>query len=86
MGSNEASRFDPNFTQHVIETIGPKTGARERQVLSSLIRHLHDFARDIELTPDEWMMGVRFVNSIGQISDAKRNEGQRISDVLGLES
>lgn len=86
MGSNEASRFDPNFTQHVIDTIGPKTGARERQVLSSLIRHLHDFARDIELTPDEWMTGVRFVNSIGQISDAKRNEGQRISDVLGLES
>lgn len=86
MASNGASRFDPNFTQHVIETIGPKTGDRERLVLSSLIKHLHDFARDIELTPDEWMMGVRFVNSIGQISNSIRNEGQRISDVLGLES
>jgi len=83
---DKASRFDPNFTQHVIDTIGPKTDARSREVLGALIRHLHDFAREIELTVDEWMLGVRFVNSIGQISDAKRNEGQRISDVLGLES
>jgi hypothetical protein len=81
-----SSRFDPNFTQHVIETIGPKTSPRNREVLSSLIRHLHDFAREVELTVDEWMLGVHFVNSIGQISDSKRNEGQRISDVLGLES
>jgi len=81
-----ASRFDPNFTSHVIETIGPKTDDRSRFVLSSLITHLHDFAREVELTVDEWMLGVQFVNSIGQISDSKRNEGQRISDVLGLES
>jgi len=86
MASKPASRFDPNFTSHVIETIGPKTGDRERLVLSSLIRHLHDFAREVELSVDEWMTGVHFINSIGQISDSKRNEGQRISDVLGLES
>jgi len=86
MASSGSSRFDPNFTSHVIETIGPKTGPRERLVLGALIRHIHDFAREVELTVDEWMMGVHFVNSIGQISDSKRNEGQRISDVLGLES
>jgi hypothetical protein len=80
------SRFDLNFTQHCIDTIGPKTDARSREVLSSLIRHLHDFAREVELSVDEWMMGVHFVNSIGQISTKVRNEGQRISDVLGLES
>jgi hypothetical protein len=81
-----ASRFDPNFTDHVIKTIGPKTPARSREVLSCLIQHIHDFARETELTVDEWMMGVNFINSIGQISDSKRNEGQRISDVIGLES
>lgn len=80
------SRFDPKFTQHVIDTIGPATDDRTRAVLSSLIRHLHDFTRDIELTPDEWMIGVRFMNSIGQASTPIRNEGLRICDVLGLES
>lgn len=54
--------------------------------MSALIRHVHDFAREVELTIDEWMMGVSFMNAVGQISDKKRNEGQRISDVIGLES
>jgi catechol 1,2-dioxygenase len=80
------SRFDPNFTNHVVETIGPNTTPRNREVIGSLIRHLHDFAREVELSVDEWMLGVHFVNSIGQISTAQRNEGQRVSDVLGLES
>lgn len=81
-----ASRFDPNFTQNVINAIGPKATPRTREVMSSLIRHVHDFAREVELTIDEWMMGVQFINSIGQISTPQRNEGQRISDVIGLES
>ena len=85
-GTIKQSRFDPNFTQNVINAIGPKTPDRTRFVLSTLIKHLHDFTREVELTTDEWMAGVQFMNAVGQISDAKRNEGQRISDVLGLES
>jgi Catechol dioxygenase N terminus len=54
--------------------------------MSSLIRHVHDFARETELTVDEWMLGVQFLNAVGQISNGQRNEGQRISDVIGLES
>lgn len=84
--SKPADRFDPNFTKHVIDTIGPKTGDRERFVIGSLIKHIHDFAREVELSVDEWMLGVKFINSIGQISTPIRNEGQRISDVIGLES
>ncbi len=81
-----ASRFDPNFTQNVINAIGPKADPRTHEIFSSLLRHVHDFAREVELTVDEWMLGVQFLNSVGQISDEKRNEGQRISDVIGLES
>lgn len=50
------------------------------------MKHIHDFARETELSIDEWMLGVKFINSIGQISTPIRNEGQRISDVIGLES
>lgn len=79
-------RFDPTFTTNVIKSIGPKTDARSRQLMGSLIQHIHDFARENELTIDEWLTGVNFVNTIGQISTPTRNEGHRISDVLGLES
>ena len=79
-------RFDPNFTKAVVDSFGPKTEPRTRELLGSLITHIHDFARENELTVDEWMKGVHFINSIGQISTPIRNEGQRISDVIGLES
>ncbi|TAQ91107.1 hypothetical protein B7494_g538 [Chlorociboria aeruginascens] len=81
-----SARFNPTFSRHVIDTIGPATDPRSRQLLGSLIQHIHDFARENELTIDEWMKGVQFINSIGQASTPIRNEGQRISDVIGLES
>ena len=84
--TNGSHRFDPNFTQHVIDTMGPKTTERDRVVLGALIRHIHDFAREVELTIDEWMAGVAFVNAVGQIYTKTRNEAHRVSDILGLES
>ncbi|KAL2365062.1 hypothetical protein RJZ56_001951 [Blastomyces dermatitidis] len=79
-------KYDADFTPAVIDLMGPKTTPRTRQVLGSLIRHIHDFAREVDLTNDEWIMGVNFINSIGQISTPQRNEGQRVCDVIGLET
>ena len=66
--------------------MGPGVAPRTRQLLGSLIRHIHDFAREVELTVDEWTLGVNFINSIGQISIQTRNEGHRVCDIIGLES
>jgi catechol 1,2-dioxygenase len=85
-GTSNASKYDPDFTPYVVNAMGKNTPERARVVLGSLIKHIHDFAREVELTPDEWMMGVHFVNSIGQISTKTRNEAHRICDVIGLES
>jgi catechol 1,2-dioxygenase len=81
-----SNRFDPKFTQNVINSMGPKTSPRMREVMSCLIRHVHDFARETELTVDEWMQGVELLNWAGKMSDEKRNEGQLVCDVIGLES
>lgn len=74
------------FTQQVLDSFGPKTTPRMREIMSSLVSHIHDFARDVNLQYDEWEAGVKFLNSVGQASNPTRNEGQRLSDVLGLES
>jgi len=81
-----SARYDPTFTQRVIDATGPKASPRMRQVMSSLIRHVHDFARENEITVDEWMEGVELLNWAGRMSDDKRNEGQLVWDVIGLES
>lgn len=92
--SNEAqapnpSRFDPSFTQHVLDTMGPQTTERNRVVLGSLIRHIHDFAREVELTIEEWQAGVKFINEVGRVyseSNQTRNETHRLCDILGVET
>lgn len=78
--------FGQAFTKEVINSMGPKTSPRLRELMSSLISHIHDFARETQLTTDEWMIGVNMINWAGQMSDDKRNEGQLLCDVIGLES
>lgn len=57
---------------------------RTAELMTALVRHLHDFARETHLTEDEWMAAVRWLTATGQISDDKREEFILASDVLGL--
>ncbi|KAJ4413517.1 hypothetical protein N0V82_008504 [Gnomoniopsis sp. IMI 355080] len=84
--TNGASKFDPNFTQNVINLMSPETKPRHREILSSLIRHMHDHIREVELTQEEWIIGVNYVNAIGQAYKTNRNEAWRVCDILGIES
>ena len=87
MGSiAESGPLGKEFTQKVVEAMGPNTPPRLREIMSSLIRHLHEFTIETQLTTDEWMLGVNAINWAGQMSDGKRNEGQLMCDVIGIES
>ena len=79
-------RFNPAFTKSVIDATGPKASPRIRKVVGSLIQHLHDFCRENEVTIDEWMGAVDLINAAGKMSDDRRNEGQLMCDVVGIES
>ena len=52
--------------------------------MQALVRHLHDFAREVRLTEAEWMAAIQWLTRTGQISDEKREEFILASDVLGL--
>jgi len=60
-GARSKDKFDPDFTNNVIDATGPKASPRIRKVMASLIQHVHDFARENEITVDEWMAGVELV-------------------------
>jgi len=72
------------ITEAVLESMDRCTDARLRTVMASLVRHLHDFAREVTLTEDEWWRGMRFLTDAGHITDDKRQEFILLSDVLGL--
>lgn len=64
---NPKVQYDPTFTDAVIAATGPKADPRLREVMTALIRHVHDFAREVNLTTDEYMAGVQMLNWAGQM-------------------
>jgi catechol 1,2-dioxygenase len=74
-----------NLTEAVIVALSPDIAPRNREILESLLRHLHDFSREVRLTHKEWLAACEFMRRAGDISDDQRNEFILISDILGLE-
>lgn len=75
-----------NLTEVFNSYMGPEVSPRLREVMSSLVEHLHAFAKDVKLTHAEWEQGVSFLERAGEISDKERHEFVLLSDVLGLSS
>ncbi|KAK6354640.1 hypothetical protein TWF696_003780 [Orbilia brochopaga] len=75
---------DENITPnvHIINSQSPD--ARLRYLLTSLVSHLHDFARETRLTTEEWMAAIQFLTAVGQKCDDIRQEFILLSDTLGL--
>jgi hydroxyquinol 1,2-dioxygenase len=57
---------------------------RLKQIMDAAVRHLHAFAREVELTPAEWLTGIQFLTAVGQACTPIRQEFILLSDVLGL--
>jgi hydroxyquinol 1,2-dioxygenase len=72
------------LTDEVVSRYKDCPDPRLKEIMTSLVKHLHSFAREVELTEQEWIKGIEFVTKVGQISDEMRQEFILLSDVLGL--
>ena len=57
---------------------------RLKQVMTSLVHHLHAFVKDVELTEEEWGFAIDFLTRTGHMSNDVRQEFILLSDVLGV--
>jgi catechol 1,2-dioxygenase len=57
---------------------------RLQQIMRSLVRHLHAFATDVNLTEQEWLQAIEILTATGHISTDKRQEFILWSDALGV--
>jgi hydroxyquinol 1,2-dioxygenase len=73
-----------NVTDAVVTRFGDTPDPRVREIVISLVRHLHAFARDVELTEEEWQRGIEFLTATGHACDDRRQEFILLSDVLGV--
>ncbi|KAI0879720.1 Intradiol ring-cleavage dioxygenase [Hypoxylon argillaceum] len=81
-----STEYDPSFTDLVVAATGRDANPRLKQIMPALIRHMHDFAREVDLTVAECMAALEMINEAGRMSTDKRNETLLICDILGVES
>jgi hydroxyquinol 1,2-dioxygenase len=73
-----------NITQAVIARFAQTPDPRLKEIMTSLVQHLHAFAREVKLTEAEWFKGIDFLTRVGHITDDQRQEFILLSDTLGL--
>ena len=61
------------ITQAVLDRIHPDTNPRLKVVLTSLVNHLHDFAREVALTEDELMQAIQYLTCLLYTSPSPRD-------------
>lgn len=73
-----------NLTEAVLASFEGSASPRFKEIMQSLVRHLHAFVEEVEPTEEEWFEAIKFLTRTGQISDDKRQEFILLSDTLGV--
>ena len=71
-------------TAAVLERMSAAKNARFKEIMSSVVTHLHAVVKEVEPTMDEWMAAIAFLTATGQKCDDKRQEYILLSDTLGV--
>src|SRR3954464_6559891 len=75
---------EDTLTAAVMQRFNEAKDPRFREIVTTAVKHLHAFAREVHLTEEEWFEGIKYLTAVGQKCDDKRQEFILLSDVLGL--
>lgn len=75
---------ETTITSAVLDSLESTGDPRVKQVTTALVQHLHDFARAVSLTPEEWLAGIALLTQVGRKCTSTRQEFILLSDILGL--
>jgi catechol 1,2-dioxygenase len=75
---------EQTLTEEVIKRVAATSDPRLREIMTSLITHLHGFVREVRPTWEEWLTGIQFLTAVGQKCDDQRQEFILLSDTLGV--
>lgn len=75
-----------SITDVALEQMSGTSDPRLREIMECLVRHLRAFACEADLTPEEWLGGIKFLTAVGQACTPYRQEFILLSDTLGLSS
>ena len=81
--SPQQQAIEEDLVERVLKSFADCENPRLKQLMQSLVVHLHDFIRDVRLTEEEWNYAIDFLTQVGHITDDKRQEFVLLSDTLG---
>jgi hydroxyquinol 1,2-dioxygenase len=73
-------------TRDAINSFSNATDPRLAEVMALLVKHLHAFVSESNLSKAEWLKGLEFLTAAAQITDHERNEFSLFSDIMGISS
>jgi anti-sigma-K factor RskA len=65
------------LTEAVLAETERADDPRFREIVQALVRHLHDFAREVRLTEAEFDASINIVARLGQLTTPSHNEVRR---------
>jgi hydroxyquinol 1,2-dioxygenase len=74
---------EETLSDAVVAAMSGAKNARFKEIMTSLVKHLHAFMREVNLTEAEWLAGIQFLTAVGKRCDEKRQEFILLSDTLG---
>ncbi len=76
-----------NVTDVVVASLGQhgEISDRQREIMTSLVQHLHGFCKDVNLTHQEFLDACGYLARAGHVCDDKRQEFILLADILGVE-
>ena len=77
---------EKDVTKAVLSEIARSKNPRLREILSALVRHLHEFAREVKLTEEEFQAAISYIVGLGKHTSETHNEAVLMSGSLGFSS
>jgi len=75
---------EAQITERVLKSLEQTPNPRLKTVMTSLIKHLHAFVQEVQLSEAEWLQAIQFLTAVGQKCDDRRQEFILLSDTLGV--
>jgi catechol 1,2-dioxygenase len=75
-----------DVTPAVLEVMERTRDLRLREIMVSLVRHLHGFVRDVRLTEAEFRDAAAILNEMGKLASDTHNETVLMAGSLGISS
>jgi catechol 1,2-dioxygenase len=73
-----------DVTPAALAVMGQTTDPRLREIMTSLVSHLHAFVRDVRLTEEEFQAATAILNEMGQATTDTHNEMVLMAGSLGV--